>query len=218
MSCGILVATACGAQRPGHRGVCVAEPSDITRMLNDLSDHPSASGELYALVYDELRTIARSRMRDERSAHTLQATALVHEVFVRLVGSDLQTFEGRGHFFRVAAEAMRRVLIDHARKRDSQKRGGTRQRIPLHAIDLATTQQDDQLLDVDAAITQLASEDARAAEVIMLRFYAGLTVPEVANAMRISERTVMREWSFGRARLLEILQHDDDIRESGDDG
>jgi RNA polymerase sigma factor (TIGR02999 family) len=188
--------------------VCVAEPSDVTRLLNELPVRPGASDELFPLVYEELRSLARSRMRNERLEHTLQATALVHEVFVRLVGVDLPSFEGRRHFFRVAAEAMRRVLIDHARKRDSLKRGGPRRAIPLHAIELAAESDNDDLLVVDDAIQKLAGEDARAAEIVNLRFYAGLSTEDIAEALQISERTVMREWAFARARLFELLHAD----------
>ncbi|MCA9296024.1 MAG: sigma-70 family RNA polymerase sigma factor, partial [Phycisphaerales bacterium] len=173
----------------------MAEASDVTRLLNELHQRPGASDELFPLVYEELRALARSRMRNERQEHTLQATALVHEVFVRLVGSDLPSFEGRRHFFRVAAEAMRRVLIDHARKRDSLKRGGPRRAIPIHAIDLAAQSDSDDLLVVDDAIQALAREDERAAEIVTLRFYAGLSTDEIAAALQISERTVMREWA-----------------------
>jgi len=157
------------------------------------------------LVYDELRTLARSHLRHERPDHSLQATALVHEVYLRLLGSDLPSWNDRQHFFRAAAEAMRRILIEHARKRSRKKRGGKRVRVEISGIDLAEEQDPDQVLALDDAFRRLEEQDPKAADVVRLRFYAGLSVAETATAMDLSERTVKREWAFARAWLFDAL-------------
>ncbi len=192
-------------------GLNVSEQrADITQILEGFDERPDAAAELLPLVYDQLRGIARARMSDERAGHTLQATALVHEAYARLVGPNEVKWESRAHFFRVAAEAMRRILIDHARKRNSQKRGGDRERLPISVVDLATEYDPERVLEFDEALTTLAREDERAAEIVQLRFFAGLSVQETCEAMALSERTVMREWAFARARLFELLGPDAD--------
>ena len=185
----------------------VTDPRDeVTRILRQIDRRSDAAEELLPLVYEQLRAIAQRRMREERASHTLQATALVHEAFVKLVGSAEQPgWESRAHFFSVAAEAMRRILIDHARKRKSVKRGGGAKPIPLSVVDLATEHDPAQILALNEALETLEAEDARAAEVVKLRFFAGLSVEETAETMGISERTAMREWAFARARLYELL-------------
>jgi RNA polymerase sigma factor (TIGR02999 family) len=183
----------------------VANPSDVTRILTEFADRPNAADELLPLVYNELRAIAQSRMREERAGHTLQATALVHEAYLRLIGGAEPAWESRAHFFRVAAEAMRRILIDHARKKKSAKRGGERKQAPLEAVDLAQEQDPDEVLALDEALRSLEKEDERAAEIVKFRFFAGLSVEETALALDVSERTVMREWAYARARLQQIL-------------
>lgn len=177
----------------------------VTQILSDFGVKENAPDELLPLVYDQLRAIAQSRMMEERVDHTLEATALVHEAYMKLVGAKSLSWESRGHFFAIAAEAMRRILIDHARRRDSQKRGGGRVAVPLSVVDLSMDQDPAQVLAVDEALGVLEAEDERCAEVIKLRFFAGLSVAETAEVMGVSERTVMREWSFGRARLYELL-------------
>ena len=174
--------------------------AELTRLLRA----PGDGGELLPLIYDELRGIASQRMGGERSDHTLQATALVHEAYVRLV-DHRAGWKDRRHFYSAAAEAMRRILIDHARKAKSQKRGGDRARLSITVAELVHHDDPDQLLALDDALTRLDREDPRAAEVARLRFYTGLGVEETALAMDISERTVMREWSYARARLAEFL-------------
>lgn len=180
----------------------------VTRLLRDCGDDRQAWAELLPIVYDELRQIARRRMAGERAQHTLEATALVHEAWMRLVDDRGMDWKGRRHFFGAAAEAMRRVLVDHARKVKSEKRGGQRERVPITVCDLGVEDDPDRLLALDDALEVLAKEDERAAEVARLRFFAGLDVEETAHALEVSERTVMREWAYARARLAEILGSD----------
>lgn len=164
------------------------------------------SSELLPLVYEELRKLATHRMNSERSDHTLQATALVHEAYLRLLGDDGKSWTNRGHFFAAAAEAMRRILIEHARARNGPKRGGDRTRLPSDVLDLAEIDDPDQIMALDEAISRLESQDAEAARVVRLRFYAGLSVEETAEVMDISPRTVKREWAFARAFLFRALE------------
>jgi RNA polymerase sigma factor (TIGR02999 family) len=182
---------------------------EVTQILRDLGDSPEAAEALLPLVYEQLRAIAQKRMAGERAGHTLEATALVHEAYMRLLGNENIAWQSRGHFFGAAAESMRRILIDHARKKGSQKRGGGRKALAISVVDLATEHDPDDILALDEAITTLGAEDPRAAEVVRLRFYAGLSVEETAEAMGVSERTVMREWAYARARLYQLLADDD---------
>lgn len=180
----------------------------MTRILAEGIGSGSARDELLALVYGELRDIAGSRMAAERAGHTLQATALVHEAYLRLVGDQEMVWKGRGHFYAAAGEAMRRILIDHARKVKSLKRGGANLRVTLGGQEFADDVGAEQLLHLNDALDKLEREDERAAEVTRLRFFAGLSVEETASAMDVSERTVRREWAFARARLFELLEED----------
>jgi len=208
---------------PGRRLVCsrgaaVAEfhpvsddsSEQVTRILSELGDSDRAREELLPLVYDQLRAIAQNRMARERADHTLQATALVHEAYCKLVGDRQLSWDRRSCFYVAASEAMRRVLLDHARKKKSQKRGAARAAVPINVVDLAAEQDPDQILALDEAMTRLEAEEPRAAQVVRLRFYAGLGVEETAEVMGVSERTVMREWSFARARLYQLLAPDAD--------
>jgi RNA polymerase sigma factor (TIGR02999 family) len=173
---------------------------EVTRLLQ--------SGErdaLLALVYGELRAIAAARMALERREHTLQATALVHEAYLRLVDQDGTTWERRAHFFATASEAMRRILVDHARKGGTAKRGGGARRVTLGAADAPVELDFEQAAVLDDALEVLEREDERAAAVTRLRFLAGLSVEETAQALSISVRSVRREWTFARARLFELL-------------
>ena len=176
--------------------------TDVTRLLQ--GGDPAAP-ELLSLVYDELHAIARGRMSGERVGHTLQATALVNEAYLRLVGSSEMEWRDRGHFYSAAAEAMRRILVDHARKVRSLKRGGDHQRVTLGTPNAAIELETDEFLALNDALEKLAREDRRAADVTRLRFFSGLSVGEIAEALEISERSVHREWTFARARLFEIL-------------
>ncbi|HEY1686640.1 MAG TPA: ECF-type sigma factor [Tepidisphaeraceae bacterium] len=164
------------------------------------------SSELLPLVYEELRKLAVHRMTNERNDHTLQATALVHEAYLRLVGNDEQAWANRAHFFAAAAEAMRRILIEHARTKGSARRGGDQKKLPMDVLDLAAIDDPEQIMALDEAISRLESQDADAARVVRLRFYAGLSVEETAEVMNISPRTVKREWTFARAFLFRELE------------
>lgn len=168
-----------------------------------------ACGALLELVYDELRKLAASRMARERSDHTLQPTALVHEAWLRLSAGEDSDWQSRGHFFAAASEAMRRVLIDQARARDSQRRGGSFTKIDLAGIDIPDRVDDNLLLQVHEALEKLEMEDAKAAQVVSLKFFAGLGMEEIAQAMNISDRTVRRYWRFARVWLFDALSRDD---------
>ena len=178
---------------------------DVTRILEGEVTPEDAWSQLLPLVYDELKQLAQRRMNSERVAHTLQATALVHEAYLRLVGDQQMAWSNRRHFFGAAAEAMRRVLVDHARKVKADKRGGDLARVSLSVGQLVGHDDPDRVLALDEALESLAAEDSRAAEVARLRYFAGLSVAETALAMEVSERTVMREWTFARARLSQLL-------------
>lgn len=184
-----------------------ASANHVTRLLAEVGGRPEAWSDLLGLVYDELRALAARRMASERAGHTLSATALVHEAFLRLVGDRQMDWHGRRHFFGAAAEAMRRVLVDHARKVRAARRGGEAVRVSLTLLDLPQDGDPDLVLALDDALGVLQDEDPRAAEVARLRWFAGLSVAETALALEVSERTVMREWTFARARLSELLGH-----------
>lgn len=178
----------------------------VTRLLHAASRGDNgAADRLFPLIYEQLRALARSHMRREEANHTLQATALVHEAYLRLVGSEPLSWTSRAEFFHASAQAMRRILIDYARRRGRAKRGGDRKRQPLDAVDLAVSVDPQEVLALDAAVTRLAERDRRAADVVQLRFYAGLSVGETAATLGLSERTVKREWAFARAWLYQEL-------------
>jgi len=162
-------------------------------------------GELLPLVYDELQDIAKQRMRKERVGHTLQATALVHEAYMKLVGDQKLAWDGRRQFYAAASEAMRRILIDHARRAKSQKRGGDQERVTLGAREARVDLAAEEAVLLHDALDKLEQEDERAAAVTRLRFLSGLSVEETALALDLSVRTVAREWTYARARLFELL-------------
>jgi RNA polymerase sigma-70 factor, ECF subfamily len=175
---------------------------DVTQFLADLQNGlPDVASQLMPLVYDELHRVARHHMRHERADHTLQATALVHEAYLRLVHQPERTWQNRAHFIGVAACAMRRILVDHARARQTAKRGSLAQRVPLEEPLLLTDEQSDELVALDEALERLAQFDARQGRVVELRFFGGLTVEETAEAVGISPKTVKRDWSVARAWL-----------------
>ncbi len=176
---------------------------DITELLNQGDE--LSSGELLEQVYGQLKRIAQNRMTQERPDHTLQATALVHEAYAKLLGNEELSWQSRAHFFNAAAQAMRRILIDHARTKNAVKRGGDEKRVPLGLIDLAQAQDPAQIMALEEAMNALEAEDPRATQIVSLRFYAGLSVERTALILEVSERTVVREWTFARARLFEFL-------------
>jgi len=168
---------------------------------------PNAASELLPLVYEELRKLAAARMANEAAGHTLQPTALVHEAWLRLTADHPDTpFANRAHFFAAAADAMRRILIDRARRKSAEKRGGNRQRIDLDKVDIAAEADDDTLLLVNEALDRLAGEDAKAAEVAKLRFFGGLTLEEAGQVMGVTERTANRYWAFARVWLFDEMR------------
>jgi len=178
--------------------------AEITQLLSAAAaGDRQAAADLLPLVYDELRKLAAARMAAENAGHTLDATALVHEAYLRLIGD--QRFEGRGHFFAAAAEAMRRVLVNHARDRTRQKRGGGRNRVDLDRLTGPAAASDDDLLELDDALGRLAGEFPSAAELVKLRFFAGMTLGEAAEALGIPRRTADRHWAFARAWLADAL-------------
>jgi RNA polymerase sigma factor (TIGR02999 family) len=183
---------------------------EVTRILSAVQrGDPAAARELLPLVYEELRKLAAQRLTQEKPGQTLQATALVHEAYLRLVDADqAQRWDGRGHFFAAAAEAMRRLLIDNARRRNSQKHGGDWQRVDLLDAELAVDSTTDDLLAVDEAMSKLAAHDPLMAKLVELRFFAGLTLPQAAEALNISLRTANRHWTYARAWLRRELDRD----------
>lgn len=177
-------------------------PGDITKLLGEIrSGGPAATSRLLEVVYAELRALAQARMNQERREHTLQATALVHEAYIRLLGREDLGVAGRASFFHAAAEAMRRILIDHARKRNAVRRGGSARRIG-DVMDLAADENLGDALALDELILRLEKDDAQAASVVRLRFYAGLGVDQTAEVLGVSPRTVKRDWAYARAWLL----------------
>jgi RNA polymerase sigma factor (TIGR02999 family) len=183
--------------------------NDVTRLLESLEKgDPRAADELLPLVYDELRRLAAAKMAREAPGQTLQATALVHEAWLRLAGSERQEWRGRAHFLGAAAEAMRRILIDQARRKASQKRGGGQAREELHESRIAMRAPPAEILAVHEALDALAAQDRTAAEVVKLRYFVGMTVPEIAEALGLAPRTVDRHWAFARAWLKVAMEGD----------
>jgi len=184
--------------------------SEVTRILTAIEQgDPHAAAELLPLVYDELRKLAAARLADEKPGQTLQATALVHEAYLRLVsGSQPQEWNGRGHFFAAAAEAMRRILVEAARRKGRLRRGGDRERVDLDGLAVAAPEGGDDLLALDEALAQLAAADPQAAELVKLRYFAGLTVPQAAAALGIAPRTADFLWAYAKSWLLQRIEAD----------
>jgi RNA polymerase sigma factor (TIGR02999 family) len=177
--------------------------TEVTRILEQIQQgKPQASKKLFPLVYDELRQMAAAKLAQERPGQTLQATALVHEAYLRLVGDKPSPWDSRGHFFAAAAEAMRRILIDKARQKRRPKHGGQRRRVNLDEVSASIEQPADDLLALDEALSALAAVAPRKAALVKLRFYAGLTIPEAAAALGISEATAQRDWTYARTWLF----------------
>ena len=180
--------------------------SDVTRLLQGAAQgDPASANQLFDLVYAELRTIAVQKMASERPGHTLQPTALVNEAYLKLGGSQGLKFENRAHFFASAAEAMRRILVDSARRNRQIKRGGDQERVELFETRIAAPIEDEKLLEVNEALDVLAQEDPMKAQVVKMRYFVGLQHQEIAEALGISEPTVRRHWAVARVRLFEII-------------
>jgi RNA polymerase sigma factor (TIGR02999 family) len=182
--------------------------SEVTRILSAIEHgDPSAAAELLPLVYDELRRLAAQRLAQEKPGQTLQATALVHEAYLRLVDVEqAQHWTSRGHFFAACAEAMRRILVEQARGKGRVKRGGGRQRVDLDAVPVALDFPADHLLALDEALTRLAGRDAQAARLVELHCFAGLSIEQAAEALGVSTRTAYRDWSFAQAWLYREIR------------
>lgn len=176
--------------------------SEVTNILEAIQrGDTDAADQLMPLVYDELRRLAAAKMAHEAPGQTLQPTALVHEAWLRLIGNESPRWENRAHFFGAAAEAMRRILIDNARRKHALRHGGGQQRIPLDDVDLASAAEDEQLLAVHEALDKLAAQDKVKAELVKLRYFVGMTIAEAAEVLGISEPTAKRYWAYARAWL-----------------
>jgi RNA polymerase sigma factor (TIGR02999 family) len=196
---------------------------DVTQILGQIeAGDPSAAAQLLPLVYDELRKLAAAKLAQEKPGQTLQSTALVHEAYLRLVKSGVgeamtpDVWHSRGHFFAAAAEAMRRILVEGARRKRRIRHGGGRQRVPLDEAALPRGRDSDTILAVDESLTQLAAEDHDAAEVVKLHFFAGLTLDETAEVLGISRATVYRQWAYARSWLKLKLAGGHDLEESAE--
>jgi RNA polymerase sigma factor (TIGR02999 family) len=189
-------------------GVCTIDGvSDITRILEAVQrGEPQAAEELLPLVYDELRRIAAYKMAQESPGHTLQPTALVHEAWLRMIGGGNEHFDGRAHFFAVAAEAMRRILVESARRKHSQKRGSGARREELNESHLVENAPSEEILAVDDALDLLAAEDPTSAHLVKLRYFVGMTMEEAAATLGLSQRTAERLWTYARAWLRRKIE------------
>jgi RNA polymerase sigma factor (TIGR02999 family) len=185
--------------------------SNVTRLIDAAAaGDRKAAAELLPLVYDELRKLAAARLAAEKPGQTLQATALVHEAYLRLVGGQAVEWTGRGHFFAAAAEAMRRILVENARRKSAGKRGGGGRRVPLDDVDATAPERPDDLLDLDDALRALEKTDRTAAELVKLRYFAGLTLREAADVLGLAPRTADAVWAYARAWLLDRLKSSDE--------
>jgi RNA polymerase sigma factor (TIGR02999 family) len=181
--------------------------NDVTQVLNAIEHgDPKAAGQLLPLVYDELRKLAACKMANEAPGQTLQPTALVHEAWLRLSGGKNETWDSRAHFFGAAAEAMRRILIENARRKKALRHGAGQARLDIQELEIAAPGPDDQLLAIDEALNRLAALDKDKAELVKLRYFAGMTIEEAAGALRISEATAKRWWVYARAWLYAEVQ------------
>jgi RNA polymerase sigma factor (TIGR02999 family) len=183
---------------------------DITRVLAAAaSGEPNATEELLPLVYEELRRVAAAQLARERPGHTLQATALVHEAYLRLIGDDAASWDNRRHFFAAASEAMRRILVERARRQRRVRHGGGHRRVEFDADEIPVEVPSVDLMALDDAIDRLAAEDPQKAELVKLRFFAGLSEQEAADVLGISRATAARHWAYARAWLFDCLRDDD---------
>jgi RNA polymerase sigma factor (TIGR02999 family) len=181
--------------------------SDVTRILNAIErGEAKATDELLPLVYEELRLLAAQKLSHEPPGQTLQATALVHEAYIRLVGDEPQSWDNRNHFFVAAAEAMRRILVDNARRKQRRKHGGDRQRVDLEDADLAMEAPSDDVVALDEVLNKLAEEDKMKADLVKLRCFAGLTLEQAAEVLGVSRASASRYWSYARAWLFHEIR------------
>lgn len=182
--------------------------ADVTRILNAVSHGDvAAADELLPVIYEELRLLAARKLSHERPGQTLQATALVHEAYLRLVGNEPQTWQNRGHFFGAAAEAMRRILVESARRKRRLKHGGGRRRVELDEAVGSVDASGDDLIALDEALTKLAAEDREAFELVRLRYFAGLTLQQAAEVLGMARRSADRNWAYARAWLYDEMTH-----------
>ena len=193
-------------ERASTRGPEERGAPDVSLLLRDIGEGQQPPEELFELVHAELHELAGRFMQGERPDHTLQPTVLVNEAWLRLGGNAQVGWEGRAHFFGAAGQAMRRILVDHARRKSRSKRGGGAVRLPLDAVELVRQDDPGSVLVIDEAVTQLEHKDRRLAEVVRLRFWAGLSDHEVAELLQISVRTVQRDWLLARAWLNRVLE------------
>jgi RNA polymerase sigma-70 factor (ECF subfamily) len=184
----------------------VTERENITRLLETAARDPRAAARLYDAVYNELQALARSSMRRESSGHTLQPTALVNEAYLRLLPGEGSGWQNRGHFFGAAAQAMRRILVDHARRRNAVKRGDGAIRVTFSDLNVDSEEADVDVEALDEALKQLRQEDERLEQVVTMRYFAGLSIEQTAAALGTSPATVKRDWNFARAWLFERLR------------
>jgi RNA polymerase sigma factor (TIGR02999 family) len=193
--------------RPALRRGILGGVADVTQILNAIEQGDShAAGQLLPLIYDELRKLAAQRLAQEKAGQTLQPTALVHEAYVRLVGKDrASAWEGRAHFFGAAAEAMRRVLVETARRKKRERHGGDRKQLSLADLDLAAESPDEEVIALNEALDRLSAANPRAAELVKLRYFAGLTGREAAEVLNMSPRKADQVWAYARAWLLDCL-------------
>jgi len=181
--------------------------SEVTRILNAMEQgNGRAIDELLPAVYQELRQLAAQKLSHERPGQTLQATALVHEAYLRLAGAEDRTWKGRTHFFAAAAEAMRRILIENARRKHRLKRGGNRQRVDVDEVEIAIEGPSDDLLALDEALSRLAERDPAKADLVKLRYFAGLTLEQAAEVLELSPTTAKRHWTYARAWLYKAVK------------
>jgi len=185
--------------------------SDVTRLLEAIQHgDPKAAEDLLPLVYEELRKLAAHKMSHETAGHTLQPTALVHEAWLRLGGGEGAQFENRAHFFGAAAEAMRRILIDRARRKQARRHGGGQEHVDVHEMEIAAPQPDEEMLAVNDALEKFAREEPLKAELVKLRYFAGLTIEETAQVLGLSPATAKRHWVFARAWLYAEVHRERD--------
>lgn len=183
--------------------------SEVTRILTAIARGDSqATNDLLPVVYDELRRLAAHKMASEPAGHTLQSTALVHEAWLNLVDSPFQSWQNRAHFFGAAAEAMRRILIARARRKQTQRRGSGAAHVDVDELEIASPAPDEQLLSLDEALNRFAQQEPQQAELVKLRYFVGMTIEEAAGTLGISEATAKRWWAYARAWLFEAIQPD----------